>query len=216
MRTVSGLRNRTLLLLLGLLLLVGGILLGLVATAAAATVPWMNQWAPSPSTSLGSLLEPANQYLLAIGIAVTVIAGLFALWWLAHQIPAKDRTSPYRLADDDDHGTVTVAPGVLAQAVEDQLEALPGVSRAHAELAGSARHPELVATITLAPHTSVEWLLGQVYGTVIADLETSLETRLEHVGLALDATRDSASSSKTSVRGTTGRTTTEQHSPHAP
>lgn len=209
MRTISASRNRTLLLLLGLLLLVGGVLLGLLATGAAATVPWMNRWAPDASASLGSLSGPAGEYLLAIGIAVTVLAAIFALWWLAHQIPTKDRTTPYRLTDDGDHGTVTVEPSVLAHAVEDQLEALPGITRARAELAGSARHPELLATITLAPRAGVERILGEVYGTVIADLETSLETRLEHVGLEIDATRESAGSAKTSVRGTPGRTETE-------
>lgn len=202
MRTVSASRNRTVLLLLGLLLLIGGVLLGLVATGTAATIPGLDRWAPDSTATLGSLLGPAGQYLLIIGITTTVIAAIFALWWLLHQIPTKAPTTPYRLSEDADHGTVTLEPPVLARAVEDQLQALPGITGAHAELAGSARHPQLLATLTLAPRTDVQRVLGQVYTTVIADLEASLETGLDHVGLEIDATRESTGSAKTSVRRT--------------
>ncbi|MDV5999558.1 hypothetical protein IUU84_08225 [Kocuria rhizophila] len=200
MRTVSASRNRTVLLLLGLLLLAGGIILGLIATGTAATIAGMNRWAPDSTASLGSLLGPAGQYLLIIGITATVIAAIFALWWLLHQIPTKAPTTAYRMSEDADHGTVTVEPAVLARAVEDQLEALPGVTGAHAELAGSARHPELLAALTLAPRIDVQWVLRQVYTTVITDLQTCLETGLEHVSLEIDTTRESAGSTKTSVR----------------
>ena len=202
MRTVSASRNRTVLLLLGLLLLIGGVLLGLVATGTAATIPGLDRWAPDSTATLGSLLGPAGQYLLIIGITTTVIAAIFALWWLLHQIPTKAPTTPYRRSEDADHGTVTLEPPVLARAVEDQLQALPGITGAHAELAGSARHPQLLATLTLAPRTDVQRVLGQVYTTVIADLEASLETGLDHVGLEIDATRESTGSAKTSVRRT--------------
>ncbi|MDA4829671.1 MULTISPECIES: hypothetical protein [Actinomycetes] len=202
MRTVSASRNRTVLLLLGLLLLIGGVLLGLVATGTAATIPGLDRWAPDSTATLGSLLGPAGQYLLIIGITTTVIAAIFALWWLLHQIPTKAPTTSYRLSEDADHGTVTLEPPVLARAVEDQLQALPGITGAHAELAGSARHPQLLATLTLAPRTDVQRVLGQVYTTVIADLEACLETGLDHVGLEIDATRESTGSAKTSVRRT--------------
>ena len=200
MRTVPASRNRTVLLLLGLLLLIGGVLLGLVATGTAATIPGLDRWAPDSTATLGSLLGPAGQYLLIIGITTTVIAAIFALWWLLHQIPTKTPTTAYRLNEDADHGTVSLEPSVLARAVEEQLEALPGVTGAHAEMAGSAHHPQLLATLTLAPRTDVHGVLGQVYTTVIADLEACLETRLEHVGLEIDATREAAGSTKTSVR----------------
>ena len=210
MRTVSGSRNRTILLILGIVLLLAGVLLGALASGLAAQIPGVSSWAPESSAALGSLLGPLNQHLLVLGIAATVLAALFGLWWLLAQIPRKDRTSPYRLQDDADHGIMTVDPKVLAQAVEDQLQALPGVTRAHADLAGSAHHPELTAKLTLAARTSVDRVLGEVYGTVVTDLETALETRLEHVGLQLDVARESAGDSKTSTRGTSARTGADQ------
>ena len=209
MRTVSGSRNRTILLILGIVLLLAGVLLGALASGLAAQIPGVSSWAPESSAALGSLLGPLSQYLLVLGIAGAVdrsLSPIIGLWWLLAQIPRKDRTSPYRLQDDADHGIMTVDPKVLAQAVEDQLQALPGVTRAHADLAGSAHHPELTAKLTLAARTSVDRVLGEVYGTVVTDLETALETRLEHVGLQLDVARESAGDSKTSTRGTSART----------
>lgn len=194
MRTISASRNRTLLFLLGALLLLAGVALGLVATGTVS-------WAPAPQTALGSLLEPVGEYLLPLGIAATVLATLLGLWWLAHQIPTKDRTIPYRLADDPATGTVTVEPSVLAQAVQEQLEGLPGITRARAELAGTAAHPELLIRASLSPRTEVARVLEQIYGEAVPDLEAALETRLTHVAVELDATRESAGSAKTSVRG---------------
>lgn len=200
MRTVSGTRNRTILLVLGLVLLVVGVALALLATGTATRISGAATWIPESSTTLGSVLGPANQYMLPIGIAVTVVVGLLALWWLLCQIPSKDHTGDYRLADDLEHGIVSVGPGVLARAVQDQLEDLPWITRAHAELAGTAGHPELLIRLALAPRTSVNRLLEQVYGTVVRDLETALETRLEHVCLELHVTREASGNAKTSTR----------------
>lgn len=192
MRTVSGPRNRTILVLLGLILLLGATALGL----------WASTWAPDTSATLGSLLGTLVNYPLLIAIVTTVIAVVFGLWWLFAQIPRKADTGPYRLVDDPDRGTVTVAPGVLARAVEDQLRAIPGITRALVQLAGTAGHPQVFITLTLDPATSLDRILEAVYTTVLPELQTALETPLQHVGLELDAERNPTDNANTSTRGT--------------
>lgn len=100
---------------------------------------------------------------------------------------------------------------MLAQAVQAQLEGLPRITRARAELAGTAGHPELLIRASLGPRTEVARVLEQIYGEAVPDLEAALETRLTHVAVELDATRESAGSAKTSVRGTTAADSGDGH-----
>lgn len=205
MRTVSAARNRTLLLILGLLLLAEGIGLTLLATGAAAALGGGASGLPGPTATVGSLLGPAGQYLFAIGVAVTVLAVLFGLWWLLHQIPGKPRTTTYRLAGDPENGSVEVDPGVLARAVQDQLDAVPGIEKASVSLLGSARQPEAVVNVTIGPTVPVDWALERVYGEALRDLRTALETPLTHVALQLDAARQTGTSNQSSTRGQSPR-----------
>jgi hypothetical protein len=201
MRTVSGARNRILLTLLGLVLALAGTWLVLLATGAVSRVPGLGELAPADGAALGDLLGPLGQVLLPVGTALVGLTLLGALWWLAHQIPTRDRPVDYRLHQDDDHGTVTIAPSVIAAAVRTQCEELPEVRRAGVELSGSAREPELLLDLTLTPGASVERVLDQVYGTVVADLTQALEVEPAHVAVRLDVSRTAARDTRTAVQG---------------
>lgn len=197
MRTVSGPRNRTLLIILGIILILIGALLGLLSSGALSAMPW----APDQATSLGSLAQPAQGYLIVLAI-IAVVLFLLALWWLIAQIPTKDRTLPYRVADDPRHGIATVQPETVARAVQDQLEAIPGVTRAQAQLAGTAEEPELLARLTSSPRADINRVLEQFYRGVVRDLENAMGNPLRHVGVSLHVGRESTESTKTSVRTT--------------
>ena len=205
MRTVSGTRNRALLTVLGLVLTLAGVWLVLLATGTAARLQGVSALAPAEGAAVGDLLGPVDQLLLPVGIALTVLAGLVALWWLAHQVPTRDRPVDYRLQDDDDHGVVSIAPSVIAAAVQAQCEELPDVKRAAVELAGSARDPELLLDLTLAPGASVDRVLDQVYGAVVLDVAIALEVELAHVAVRLDVARAAPRDTQVAVQGTRPR-----------
>ncbi|MUN64912.1 hypothetical protein GMA12_17495 [Kocuria sediminis] len=200
MRTVSGVRNRILLTVLGLVLVLVGAWLVLVSTGAVSRAPGLGDLAPADGAALGDLLGPLGQVLLPVGTALVVLTLIGALWWLIHQIPTKDRPVDYRLHQDDDHGAVTIAPSVIATAVRTQCEELPGVKRASVDLSGSAREPELFLDLLLTPGASVERVLDQVYGTVVADLTQALEVELAHVAVRLDVSRAAAWDTRTAVQ----------------
>lgn len=207
MRTVSGARNRILLILLGLVLALAGAWLVLTSTGAVSRVPELGELAPADGAALGDLLGPLGQVLLPAGTALIALTLIGALWWLAHQIPTRDRPVDYRLHQDDDHGAVTIAPSVIATAVRTQCEELPEVKRASVELFGSARDPEVFLDLTLTPGASLERVLDQVYGTVVTDLTQALEVEPAHVAVRLDVSRAAARDTRTAVQKTGPRDT---------
>lgn len=202
MRTVSGARNRILLTVLGLVLVLAGAWLVLVSTDAVSRVPGLGELAPADEAALGDLLGPLGQMLLPVGTALVALTLIGALWWLTHQIPTRDQPVDYRLHQDDDHGAVTIAPSVIATALRTQCEELPEVKRASVELSGSARDPELFLDLTLTPAASVERVLDQVYGTVVADLTQALEVEPAHVAVRLDVSRAPARDTRTAIQKT--------------
>lgn len=205
MRTVSGARNRGLLTALGLVLTLAGVWLALLATGTASRLQGVDALVPAEGAAVGDLLGLVDQVLLPAGLALVVLVLLVSLWWLAHQVPTKGRPVDYRLQDDDDHGVVSIAPSVIATAVRAQCEELPDVTRATAELAGSARDPELLLDLTLAPDASVDRVLEQVYGTVVLDVAVALEVELAHVAVRLDVARAAPRDTRVAVQGTRPR-----------
>lgn len=200
MRTVSSARNRTLLIVIGVLLLVGGALLATVSFGLAAQIPWLSTWAPEPQETPGSLLGPVSQYVVPVSVALVVIVVLLALWWLLRQIPTKPRTTSYRISDDPELGTTTIAPSVIARVVEDHLQTLPGISGSQVDLAGTGGHPEILIRSTMGPRGNVNRVVEAIYGRVVQDAQNALQTEFAHVGVELDADRESASSRNSSTR----------------
>ena len=191
----SGGANRFWLLVIGLVLLVGAVAIGGVTFGAqipgvtlpdarGAVVP--SSWAP--------WLD--NVWILLAIIVVGLVLITVALVWLVAQIPHRDGAKPLRLHDDPRAGTTMLSPSVIARAVEDQTETLPGVTDATALIRGTATRPELVLQVTANERIDLAELLRRINDEVVRDLGIALEARAHHVGIELDvssATRSQGS-----------------------
>jgi hypothetical protein len=83
---------------------------------------------------------------------VVIVAGavvglvLLGLAWLLPQLRRSNAAKAYRLQDDAVLGLTVCHPDVLTAAVEDDVETLPGVTRAQAVIRGAVDAPELTLT----------------------------------------------------------------------
>jgi copper chaperone CopZ len=119
-------------------------------------------------------------------LAAGLILGILGLLWIIAQIPRKNPAQPYRLHEDPATGFTTCDPAVVAAAVEQQINALPGVISSSAMLRGTSTAPELTAKVTVDNRADVQDVIAAIQTTVLPDLSTALETQLRRVGLQLE------------------------------
>jgi hypothetical protein len=121
--------NRTVLVLIGLVLLaagVGGLLLS-VDLIAGGTGRW--PVVPDPVTGFAA----GTWWLPWAVAAAAVVAALLGLWWLLAQFRV-DWPTQLDLTGDRPDGTTTLAAGALTDAVEDDAASIRGVTGASASL----------------------------------------------------------------------------------
>lgn len=92
------------------------------------------------------------------------------------------------MQDDVDRGLTIVQTSVLAGAVEDEVEALPGGSGTVAVLRGTARQPELTLKVTANDRTDLPALLNRIETEVAAHLAAALDTPVHRLAVQLDVT----------------------------
>ncbi|SDS92404.1 hypothetical protein SAMN04488543_2652 [Friedmanniella luteola] len=193
--------NRVWLTVTGLALLVAGglgLLAGLdqlhVLTGAVGLGP-----GPAPDAAVvpravggftGSAAGP-----VAVGLAGLLLAVL-GLLWLLRQVPRTRAAKPFRLHDDAVAGLTVCDPAVLGAAVEAEVTALPGVSRASAVLRGTVARPDLTLKVTADERSAVQPLLRSLQGDVADHLATALGTPLHRLGVLVEVGRDRRSSDR--------------------
>jgi hypothetical protein len=166
MRTPTAL-NRTLLALIGLLLLAGGGGLLAVGLLPAGTLPVA---ATTPLLPAEPVLADWTPYA-AIGGAVVV--GLLALGWLAAQLPRRPDHRPWRSTGAA--GTTELRPATLADAAAEDVADLPGVERARATLSGAADHPRLHLVVDTSPDADPATVRGRITEHALPRLRQALE-----------------------------------------
>lgn len=136
--------NRTVLALLGLLLLLAGALVLLVGSGATTV--------GLPVAADAPLLPPTYDppaWLPWAGTAAAAIVGLAALRWLAAQAVRVPAGTNWRLADDARAGATLLSTTVAAAPLAAEISTYPGVRTATARLVGVHQHPELHIRITM-------------------------------------------------------------------
>lgn len=206
MRTVSGTRNRLLLALAGLLLLAAGAYVVLVSTGASQNVPGLSGLPVGESASVADVMGVGASAFVPVVVAVGVVVAVVCLLWLLAQIPTKPGRETFWLQGSKEAHAVSMESTVLADAIRDECQAVPDVRRATVQVAGSARQPEVFLSMSLEPYASVPRTLERVYGRVLPDVSTALETPLSHVSVEFDvAGAGKASTTKASIpAGATG------------
>lgn len=193
MRETAGKLNRTWLALLGIIALLLGLLGILLASGAAAGIVAALGLGFQPADPEEPVLPDGSQTIFepaAAALILTVLAaivGLLALGWLLAQIPKRHQARTFRLhADDSTEGQTNCEPSVLAEAIEDDAEQLPGVTAANALLRGSASQPELNLDLKVDPKADVRTIIDQIHATVAPNLEAALETPLRKTAILVN------------------------------
>jgi hypothetical protein len=201
MRQHAGALNRTWLAILGILALAGGVMILLAASGTLHAMSPATAAAESPVVTgdLHTVLRAAN--VAAIVLVAGVLMGALGLLWILAQIPRRNPADRYQLHQDPASGTTLCNASVLASAVENQINTLPGVVRSSALLRGTAMEPDLTMKVTLNNRADIQDVLHSINTRVIPDLSTALETALRRTGIQLEV------SGRNAIAGTTVETT---------
>lgn len=194
MRQTAGTLNRIWLAVIGLILLLAGLVATAIAigvatrllTAVGAGVSGPQPNSPVVGPSVGPLFG-ATWMIVLVGI-IGLILAILGLVWLLAQVPRVNAARAFRLQDDVDRGLTIVQTSVLAGAVEDEVEALPGGSGTVAVLRGTARQPELTLKVTANDRTDLPALLNRIETEVAAHLAAALDTPVHRLAVQLDVT----------------------------
>lgn len=181
--------NRTLLMLVGLVLLAIGGAVVAVAFGVRDAVPQAPQ---ADSAVQDAAALPASPPLILLAVSVLVAA--FAVVWFVAAVPRTRATSTLRLQRDGRGGVTELPTKVLQQAVEQRAEQVVGVVSASVRFAGTADHPDLIVRARVDERADLGDALGQLRGPLLADCEVALGAPLRSARVVLEPVRESRGS----------------------
>ncbi|WP_206516716.1 hypothetical protein [Brachybacterium saurashtrense] len=194
MRSVSGPRNR--------LVLVAAAVLALLAAAwtASAALGLAERWPraeavlPHGDSTPASLAAAHQQWLLPVAAAASVLVVLLGLWLLLAQVPSRVRTPTLRLRDADGGLLGSLEPAVLERALTEHVEQVAGVVDATVQLSGAVSAPAVQASVTIAEDAETAWAVEAVRGLLADDIRTVLGAEARTVDLLVHLRSASAPS----------------------
>lgn len=192
MRHAPSRLNRTWLAVVGLVLLVLGALVTGVATGAWASVLPADVVDDLPGQDDAVIASPAGWDASWVPVLVGVVALVVALAsarWLIAQVPRRHEAKDLRLHGSSLTGLTACAPSVLTDAVEEQAQALAGVSSPSAVLRGSVRSPDLTIHLVVDDRADLGEVLREADSVLAASVVTALDTRLARLGVLVDVQR---------------------------
>ncbi|WP_291791923.1 hypothetical protein [Brevibacterium sp.] len=183
MRTVSGTRNRVILAIGGLLLMLPAAWIALITTPLGDWLPpHRDELLSGESTGSGIAAAHAAWLLptfLAIG-AVAVVAGISLL---VSQVPRPPARAVLRITDADGKLLGSLEPEVFERALAENMTKVPGVLNVDVRFGGSTQRPWVQATTTLAEEAEMAWVVQLLRARLVRDVETTLATAPETVDL---------------------------------
>ncbi|UOB11353.1 alkaline shock response membrane anchor protein AmaP [Streptomyces sp. HP-A2021] len=103
-------------------------------------------------------------------IAVLAVLLALLLWWLFAQ---RRHRLGHVLVDSEDGAAARLDGRTLADVIEEEAQALDGVSRAHVRLTGRRTAPAARVRLLLEPHADPERILGQLSRETLAHARDS-------------------------------------------
>jgi hypothetical protein len=161
--------NRTVLALLGLVLLLTGAAMLLVGSRAPAGLPVRADVPLLPAD------REAPAWLPWAGAALAVVVGLGAVGWLVAQAVRVPAGATWQLVDDPRGGTTELDTSTAAAPLAEELSAHPGVRSATARLVGAHSHPELHIRVTAEDGASLADLRQQIDEVAVPRLVGALD-----------------------------------------
>lgn len=196
MRSFPATLNRTLLIIIGFVMLAGGLWL---------IWPWFQTTVGLrvPEGASGLLADPSadlapgatdvleQSWMPAALIVVGMIVLLLGLAWLGRQVPRSRRAETLRFTADPGAGTTTLDPKVLESAVSQAAAALPQVAAAKAMLRGSVGAPDLLLQVHAEPAVHLPHLTATLTEQIAADVVLCLGHPLEHFAIEYSVEKSS-------------------------
>ncbi|KAA0918334.1 hypothetical protein [Dietzia sp. ANT_WB102] len=183
MRSLSGIRNRLVLLLVGVLALVAAAWLGAVAFGLFSTVGALDGVLAPGEQTVDAIVQTHRGWLLPTASVVAVLATLAGLALLIGQIPSQPGNTVLRFHDRDRTVLASVEPAVLERALADHVADVPGVLDSSVHVSGSTVDLCVQAEIAVSEGAEVEWTIGQARRLLAADVSTALGSAPRRVDL---------------------------------
>lgn len=174
MRTISGRRNRAVLILGGMLLLLAAAWVGSASTPLREHWPGAEPFLPEGESAAADMAAEHSTWLLPTALAVSIVLAALGLLLLAAQVPTRPDRGDLRIMGGDDQLLGSLAPGVLERAMSETVEGLGGVSAADVLLGGCSARPWVHVTVTLAEDAEVAAITAIVRRRVLEDVATVL------------------------------------------
>ena len=119
-----------------------------------------------------------HSWIWAVVAAIAIIIGLLCLRWLLVQ-PRRDTLRRVRIdsdrASEPGAGRTLVLSGAVADVIEDELAAQPGVRRVSAALSGSPDQPEVWITLVADPGADLARLRDHLSSEALPAIRATLE-----------------------------------------
>ncbi|NNG20659.1 hypothetical protein HJ590_14055 [Naumannella sp. ID2617S] len=162
MRSISGARNRVVLIIFGILALAAATWLGFAYFGLAARWPQLGSLLADGDSTVGGIAADHRVWLLPAAAVASVLAVIIGIALLVTQVPAQTPTSRLRLTDADGTLLATLDPDVLGRALSEHAEQVPGILDADVRVTGAASSIWLQSAITVAEDAEVAWSIEQV------------------------------------------------------
>ncbi len=161
--------NRTVLLVLALVLIAAGVLALLVGIGQLFLDPASSLVPASATTWL-----TARPWLWWVGAGAALVLALLGLWWLIAQLRTEGVGSIDLAETGAGGGITTVRSSGITEAVEDDAESIGGVARAHARVAGR-REQRVELTVVLTEDADISRVRRHLEEQTIAHLRSALD-----------------------------------------
>jgi hypothetical protein len=166
-RSAAG--ERTLAVVVGLLLLTAGTLVALLSYGVFGTA---RAGRPLMDPMIVEVLRAQPLVARLVAIAGGLLLAVLGLVWTAHALRPERR--PDLVLDGDTDTAIVVSATAAAEAIAAQAAALPGVGRARARLVGTEAAPAVRVTLWLADDADVRDVLARLDDEVLTTARSSL------------------------------------------
>lgn len=163
--------HRSLLLLTGLVLLVGGVA-GLLVGAGA--IGHQIRHKPVFDNFIAAYIGRHGQWLWPLIALAVVVLGFLALRWIGVQFHTST-TRELDLPAERGGGRTLVSPSALTSALTGEIESYHGVTSAHARWLGQPRDAGLALSVTHARDVDLPALLQRLEADALVHLRTALD-----------------------------------------
>lgn len=183
--------DRSLLVIIGLVLLIAGVLAALVGYGALAPLLGSGAAGRSPlDPAVVDLLRAQPLIARIVAIVVGLLLIVLGLTWTARSLRPERRPD---LVLDRGPGTgIVVDSAAAADALADQAAALPGVGRAKARMVGSDDAPAVRLSMWLTDDADVRDVLDRLDRDVLASARNALGLATLPVAVRLELDRASS------------------------